>query len=126
MLIRLRLGLEALLKRTGLMRLAQWNWSLILQVVNPEIREREQAKRKRFLQFKRQYANVLRHHLISEGHSLRWASVIGIDFPEIEAELGLIKGLELADYKSRVIAPHYSRLTPKYYNLGLHKRGAFF
>jgi len=120
----LRTRLKDLLMRLGLLGAARWFWYLIKLLVKPEyrlqvseLRRRERAQRQRFLEFKQQYANVLRYRLISGDYGQRSALVVSTNFPEIEAELGLVKGLELAGFAPRVVVPGHFKLVPKYYSL---------
>jgi hypothetical protein len=113
----LRLRLKAILNKLGLLPAAWSVFRAARSMSDPAFRRSERIKQKRFNQFKQQYARVLRHRLTNPGQPKKSALVFGIDFPEIEAELGLIKGLELAGFVPRVVAPHNSRLIPKYYDL---------
>ena len=109
--------LKALLKKFGLREAVGRLWRLVQLFGNPDFRRRERVQRQRFLQFKRNYTNVLRYRLISDSHTQKSVLVIGIDFPEIEAELGLLKGLELAGFSPKVVVPHRFPLASDYYRL---------
>lgn len=61
-------------------------------------RRRERAFRERFLQFGRQYGDVLRQNLTSATSKQKRVLIVGANFPEVEIELGLIKALELAGF----------------------------
>jgi hypothetical protein len=129
---RLRPRLKALLSSLGLLSDVQRFRSLIQLLAQPDFRRqrvegwrRERAHRQRFLQFKRQYAGVLGHRLNRAGHGQKSALVASIGVPEVEAELGLVKGLELAGFTPTVLVPHQDRLVPLYYGLASIKEVRF-
>lgn len=74
----------------------------------------------RFEQFKRKYAHVLGERLTKNNGRQRIALVCSPDVPEVEIELGLIKGLELNNCVPVVLIPHQGRrgkVCSQYYNL---------
>jgi hypothetical protein len=109
--------LKALLKKLGLQEAVGRLWRLVQLFGNPNFRRRERVQRQRFLQFKQNYADVLKHRLISNSQAQKSALIIGMDFPEIEAELGLIKGAELAGFSPKIVLPHQFPLALDYYRL---------
>jgi hypothetical protein len=114
---RLRPSLKAILGRLGLLPAAGRSQHLIRLATNPEYRRREHRRDQRFQQFKRQYADVLRHRLNSADHEPKRALVVSFAFPEVQIELGLIKALELAGFAPIVLIPFHDRLLMDYYKL---------
>ena len=119
----LRPVLKAILKRLGLLPVARLFRHLIMVLIKPEFRRqelerrrRERADRQRFLQFKRQYGDVLRHSLNSGHKGHKRVLIIGA-IRLLEIELGLIKALELAGFEPVVLIMRDSRLLKQYYNL---------
>jgi Capsule polysaccharide biosynthesis protein len=75
---------------------------------------------RRFRQLKRRSAHVLRDRLNDDRVRQRVALVCSPGFPEVEIELGLIKGLQLANFVPVVIIPHegpYATLLAEHYRL---------
>jgi hypothetical protein len=104
---------KRLLQRVGLLyplrsiRYTSTSW------FNPRERDRD----RRFQSFKRQYGNILRHHLTNHGQKPRFALVASAMFPEVEGELGLIKGLELAGLTPVILISRDEEFLTKYYKL---------
>src|SRR5208283_5629487 len=76
------------------------------------------AHERRYRQIKRQHAHVLGERLNNSQRKQRIALVCSPSFPEVEIELGLIKGLQLANFvpvvlitktgrEGRLLAKHY-------------------
>jgi hypothetical protein len=85
-----------------------------------ERRRRERAYHQRFLQFKQRHGNVLQHTLNDINHKQKTVLIVGVNFPEVEIELGLIKALELAGFTPVVLILH-RRQNLKYYTLAAVK-----
>src|SRR5689334_11569057 len=103
---------KLILKRVGLLPVAQRVATAF--TATPTYRARE----RRFRQLKRQHAHVLGERLNNSQHSQRVALVCSPGFPEVEIELGMIKGLQLANFvpvvlitqrgrEGRLLAQHY-------------------
>jgi hypothetical protein len=78
------------------------------------------AHERRFRQLKRQHGHVLGERLNDPQRRQRFALVCGPTFPEVEIELGLIKGLQLANFVPVVLIPdtgREGRLLAQYYKL---------
>jgi hypothetical protein len=78
------------------------------------------AHARRFRQLKRQHAHVLGERLNNSQHRQRVALVCSPGFPEVEIELGMIKGLQLANFVPVVLIMgrgHNGRLLAQHYKL---------
>jgi hypothetical protein len=87
---------------------------------------------RRFQQLKRQHAHVLGERLNNRHLRQRVALVCCPGFPEVEIELGLIKGLQLSNFSPVVLIPDlwdYRELLAGYYRLAavdeIHQWGEF-
>ena len=121
---RLRVSLKFILQKVGLLPAARQFRRFIRVLIKPKhdrceiVHDRcEPAHYQRFLQFKQQYEDVLRHNLNGAGHEQKKVLVVSMGFPEVEMELGLIKALELAGFTPVVLIPYEAPLLPEYYNL---------
>jgi hypothetical protein len=103
---------KSILRKVGLLPTAQRIATVL--TAPPAYREHE----RRFVQLKRQHAHVLGERLSSSQGRQRIALVCGPAFPEVQIELGLIKGLQLANFvpvvligktgrDGRLLAQHY-------------------
>ncbi len=75
---------------------------------------------RRFQQLKRRSAHVLGERLNNSDLSQKVALVCSPGFPEVEIELGLIKGLQLANFVPVVLIPYegpYAKLLAEHYRL---------
>ena len=86
----------------------------------------------RFRQLKQQHAHVLGARLNDSRVRQRVALVCSPGFPEVEIALGLIKGLQLANFVPVVVIPYsgpYATLLAEYYRLAgvdaIHEWGEF-
>jgi hypothetical protein len=127
--------LKAFLKKFGLLNAANWFRKLIKVVTDPEFRQqelehqqRERAYHQRLRQFKRQNGNALRLNLNPSKGKSRKVLIIGVNFPEVELELGLIKALEIAGFTPVALVAH-RKLCLDYYRLAgvkeIHFLGEF-
>jgi hypothetical protein len=69
------------------------------------------------VQFERRYGDLIRYRLDGADNDLKKVLVFGSGFPETEAELGLIKALELAGYVPVVVIHRSQAIEQKYYGL---------
>jgi hypothetical protein len=90
------------------------------------------AHERRFRQLKRQHGHVLGERLNDPQRRQKFALVCGPTFPEVEIELGLIKGLQLANFVPVVLLTdtgREARLLAQYYQLAavdeIHQWGDF-
>jgi len=90
---------KAILKRVGLLPLAR----RISDVFAAPSAYRNSERR--FRELKRQHAQVFRERLSDSGQRQRVALIVSPSFPEVEIELGLVKGLELANFVPVVLIP---------------------
>jgi hypothetical protein len=116
----LRENLKTILQTAGLLNTARWvrRKTLFSNQTEPNGSD---VHRQRFLEFKRSYEGILRHTLNDASDGQKKVLVISMGFPEIELELGLIKGLELAGYTPFVIDPYQVPLLMDYYELAAIK-----
>ena len=121
----LRANLKSILKTVGLLDTARQIRRKAPFLTEPEPNGHESVYHQRFLEFKRQYGDVLRHTLNDASQEQRKALIIGSGFPEVELELGLIKALELAGFIPVVIIIH-ERENQEYYNLASVKELYFW
>ena len=102
----MRSGTRSILKTIGLLATARWlrRWATVL--VNSTVRGQEQARRGAFQEFKRSHGMVLAHRLNVGGRTEKKALVVSVGLVEaVGAEIGLLKGLELAGYSPVVLSP---------------------
>jgi hypothetical protein len=81
----------------------------------------ERANHQRFLRYKRQFAHVLRHDLKKATLKQKPLLICAAGYPGVEAELGLIKALELMGYSPLVLTHRGASLDLKYYNLAVRQ-----
>jgi hypothetical protein len=115
---RLRENLRHILKTAGLLSGVRRVRRLGM-VLNTGELSGEEANYERFLRFERQYEKVLRQSLNGTDHEQKRVLVFGSGFPEVEAELGLIKALELEGYVPVVLIDRAQWLELKYYQLAV-------
>jgi len=110
----LRETVKLILQKVGLLPAAR----RFRRFIKPEL-TREQAHYQRFVRFKRQYGRLLGPLSNHVSHDQKKVLVISIGFPQVEIELGLLKGLELAGYVPVVlITEDYDHeLLQAYYHL---------
>jgi len=115
---RLREYLQFIIKKAGF--LPTVIWFLRLKMLLPRrvrLAPGERQHWQRFLEFKRQYGNVLRHRLNNANHEQKIALVSSPDSLEVEMVLGLIKALELAGFTPVVLLPYGGKLLYKYFRM---------
>jgi hypothetical protein len=113
--VKMQTDLKYILGKIGLLPMAQQIRKL-LTPKSPYERERHQ----RFLRFKRQFGNALRYNLNGSGHEQqKKVLVCGAGYWAVEAELGLIKSLELAGYVPVVLMHRSWSLELQYYKLAV-------
>jgi hypothetical protein len=123
-LYNLRLRLEAILKKLGLLPGARLFVHLILVLIKPEFRRQELERHRheridhqRFLQFKREYGDVLRHRLYSASHKQKTILIANGSQGWLEVGLGFIKALEIAGFESVVPLNQEIRTFREHYRL---------
>lgn len=102
----MRSGTRSILKTIGLLPPARWlrRWTTVL--VNSTVRGQERARRRAFQEFKRSHGMVLAHRLNAGGRTEKKALVVSVGSVQaVGAEIGLLKGLELAGYSPVVLSP---------------------
>jgi hypothetical protein len=109
-----RAAAKALLKRLGLLPLAQR--------VHDRFRPPSMfaSYERRFAELSRKYAHVLGQRLNDQNASQKVALICSPGFPEVEIELGLVKALQLANYTPVVVIPYdgpYGNLLADHYRL---------
>ena len=105
---------RAILKPIGLLPAAQYVTAAF--GASPAYRDHE----RRYRQLKRQHGDVLGARLNNANNEQRVALIWGPSFPEVQIELGLIKGLQLANFVPVVIIMargREGRLLAKHYEL---------
>jgi hypothetical protein len=112
--VKLQTSLKYIFSAVGLLPVAR----RLRELITPQ-RPQERERHQRFLRYKRQFRNVLRHNLNGAGHAQKKVLVSGAGYPGVEAELGLIKALELAGYTPVVVIHRRASLDLKYYNLAV-------
>ncbi|MDT7041537.1 hypothetical protein [Candidatus Nitronereus thalassa] len=120
----LRKRIKSLLHIFGLLSIAWSFFYFIRLLVNPELRRQEKegkdlekAKQQRFAEYKNAHGGILKHNLNLTNTNLRKVLISSIGFPEIEIELGLIKGFELAGFEPVVLIMDEDELLRQYYDL---------
>src|SRR5271169_866831 len=109
-----RSAAKSILEKTRLLPTAQRIANVL--TAPPEYRAHE----RRFRQLKRQHGRVLGERLNDSQRKQRIALVCSPTFPEVEIELGLIKGLQLANFEPVVLITdtgREGRLLAQYYKL---------
>ena len=102
----IRSGTRSILKTIGMLATARWlrRWATVL--VNSTVRGQEQARRRAFQEFRRSHGMVLAHRLNVGGRTEKKALVVSVGSVQaVGAEIGLLKGLELAGYSPVVLSP---------------------
>jgi hypothetical protein len=112
----LRTSLRNIAKRTGLLPVTRRVRRLIRLSRRQEL-GRDETNYERFLQFERQYETVFQCSLNGTNHEQQKVLAFGSGFPEVEAELGLLKALELEGYSPVVVIYRDQWLEHKYYSL---------
>ena len=105
---------KSVLRKAGLLPAIQRIYTIL--TAPPAYRAHE----RRFRQLKRQHGHVLGERLNDPQRRQRFALVCSPTFPEVEIELGLIKGLQLANFVPVVLIPdtgREGRLLAQYYKL---------
>jgi Capsule polysaccharide biosynthesis protein len=105
---------KSMLKAVGLLPLARRIATML--TAPPEYRNYE----RRFKQLRRQHVRVLAERLNDTGRKQSIALVCSPSFPEVQVELGLIKGLQLANFVPVVLitdAGRDGRLLAQHYKL---------
>ena len=105
---------KSILRKAGLLPAAQRIATILTSPPTYRAHER------RFRQLKRQHGHVLGERLNNHQHRQRLALVCSPSFPEVEIELGLIKGLQLANFVPVVLITdtgREGRLLVQYYKL---------
>ncbi len=123
---------KLLLKMIGINKPAGWLWLLILFLVKPSYRPQvrsllrgKQIRSERFKKFRRKYGGILQVYLGNPERDQKRVFIGGIGFPQVELELVLIKGLELAGYKPiALVEPNQMNL--KYYKMAGIKEFLFW
>lgn len=109
--------LKTVLKAIGLLPAAQWLVHWIRVLLSPAFDGREWRLWLDFVQFKRLYGKSLSHNLGTNGGSKRRALIVSIGFIDgVKVEIGLIKALELAGFKTFVLSSRDPWII-KYYKL---------
>lgn len=109
-----RAGLKSILKRVGLLPMAR---RIVGAFTDPRT---YQGSERRFRELKRKHGCVLGASLNSNPGKKRVALVCSPGFPEVEVVLGLIKGLQLANYYPVVLIPSaggHAHLLAEHYRL---------
>jgi hypothetical protein len=109
-----RAAAKSILKTIGLLPAAQRIVTALTAPATYRVHER------RYRQLKRQHAHVLGERLNNGQQKQRIALVCSPTFPEVEIELGLIKGLQLANFVPVVLIGNTGRdgrLLAKHYEL---------
>jgi hypothetical protein len=126
-----RTDIVGILRRTGLLPAAKAVRRAHRALFNTEARQkeiehlrRERLYRQRFLEFKRNCGNVLGRRFYEPIQGLGKALIVGVNFPEVEIELGLIKALEIAGFDPHVLIVH-RKLCREYYRLVNIKKISF-
>src|SRR5215469_3081437 len=83
---------KSILRKAGLLPAVQRIYTIL--TAPPAYRAHE----RRFRQLKRQHGHVFGERLNDPQRKQKFALVCGPTFPEVEIELGLVKGLELANF----------------------------
>lgn len=114
-----RIRIETAIRSLGLRLYAKRTARWLTALTNPEFRRRDRGQRRRFREFKRQYEKSLGIALNGKGDTTirPKALVLTIGFPEVEVELGLIKGLELAGFTPVVVIFYDEDLMRGYHRL---------
>ena len=86
------------LNNLGLLSFARYVRHLINSIINYKIRKLMIYRVKRFIKFALMYRGILHRNFYPKTLNNKKALIIGFGYPEIEAELGLIKAIELAGY----------------------------
>ena len=105
---------KSILRKAGLLPAAQRISTILTAPAAYRAHER------RFRQLKRQHGHVLGERLNDPQSGQRFALVCSPTFPEVEIELGLIKGLQLANFVPVVLITdtgREARLLAQYYKL---------
>lgn len=116
--VKLRATLRLILRAVGLLPVARRFRRMLTDFLRPEPPLKPEHYQ-RFFRFKRRHGNVLRQSLDGAAREQKRVLVFGSGFPEVEAELGLVKALELAGYSSTVVVSRKQRLELKYYKLAV-------
>src|SRR5271154_6872653 len=109
-----RAAAKSILKRIGLLPAAQRIATALTAPATYRAHER------RYRQLERHHAHVLGARLNDRHQKQKVALVCSPSFPEVEIELGLIKGLQLANFVPVVLITnmgHEGRLLAKHYRL---------
>ena len=109
-----RAAAKSFLKTIGLLPVAQ---RIATALTAPET---YRAHERRYRELKRQHAHVLGERLNNGQHKQRIALLCSPSFPEVEIELGLVKGLQLANFVPVVLITDTGRerdLLAKHYRL---------
>ena len=109
-----RAAAKSFLKTIGLLPVAQ---RIATALTAPET---YRAHERRYRELKRQHAHVLGERLNNSQHKQRIALLCSPSFPEVEIELGLVKGLQLANFVPVVLITDTGRegeLLAKHYRL---------
>jgi len=114
-----------LLQRTGFLPVAWEVRRWVKMACVPSFREREAVAGRQFQEFQAAYAEALSHRLIGSGSS-KTALVVSVGFPAgVQAELGFIKGLEMAGFEP-VVLTRRDRWMIFYYRLAGIRRILFW
>jgi len=114
---RLRDNLKSFLETVGLLNTVNQCRQSIKDLTDPDLRRRKHEHRQLFMQFKRQYGDVLRHNLNGNRHERKTALVCSVHFPEVHIELAIIKALELAGFTPVVLIGTAIFRLPEYYKM---------
>jgi hypothetical protein len=107
-----RSGIKCLLSTSGLLPIVRQVRKRFAPK-SPEEHERYQ----RFLRYKQQFGHILQCKLNTANHQKKNVLVSGVGYPLVEAELGLMKALELEGFNSIVVIHKSASLDLKYYKL---------
>lgn len=116
-LYRLRLKLEALLDRLGLLSAAWSVWRTAKILIYPGSIKREIDRHRQFQEFSKQYGGVLRYNLYETDQQEKRALFVCFGSPAHDVFFGPIKALELAGFTPVVLINWGDRLYLDYYRL---------
>ena len=111
----MRTCVKSVLGAVGLLPVAQ----RLRELITP-VKQIEREDHNHFLQFKRQHEKILQVNLNGLGpEEQKMVLFCGVGYPMVEAELGLIKVMELEGYIPVVVIHQSETLALKYYNLAV-------
>lgn len=99
-------GVKSILKRAYLLPTARRLRHWLMLLASPELRRRESARRREFLEFRHGHGEAVACRLNRDGWGEKKALVLSIGSVDgVRTEIGLIKGLEMAGFTPVVLSP---------------------